>query len=306
MATVSDLGGVDMRDAKRAITIGLWFLMTIVPVRSLAYAQIDLSGEWATTYHEDPLDRTGGPQVGEYMGLPINDAARMRADSWDAELLALREHQCIPHPADYGNSFSNLRIWKEVDLDTQQMVAYHTLMQWMTTPRTIYMDGRPHPPEYAAHTWQGFSTGQWDGNILTVTTTHMKAGWFRRNGVPRSPSATLREHFVRHGDVLTWVTVVDDPAYLEEPFIRSRGFVLEPNQSQISPYPCDYVEEVSTPAGWVPHHLPGTNTQLREFSDEFGLPLEGVRGGAETLYPEYRLRIREQLRDTNPRPGEED
>src|SRR6266545_1140800 len=47
-------------------------------------------------------ERGGGPEVGEYQGLPINDADRLRADSWSASLWTVPEHQCIPHPADYG------------------------------------------------------------------------------------------------------------------------------------------------------------------------------------------------------------
>jgi hypothetical protein len=43
----------------------------------------------------------------------------------------------------------------------------------------------------------GFSTGRWDGNVLTVTTTHLKQGWLRRNNVPESDQATLYERFIR-------------------------------------------------------------------------------------------------------------
>ena len=34
--------------------------------------------------------------------------------------------------------------------------------------RIIWLDGRPHPPEAAPHTWMGFSTGEWQGNVLKV------------------------------------------------------------------------------------------------------------------------------------------
>src|SRR5678815_3607518 len=108
----------------------------------------------------------------------------------------------------------NVRIWKEVDTATQQIIAWRTHGSWQAPERTIYMDGRPHPPEYAAHTWQGFSTGKWEGDILTITTTHLKTGWIRRNGIPRSDRATLIEHWIRHGDYLTLVSIVNDPAYL--------------------------------------------------------------------------------------------
>ena len=75
------------------------------------------------------------------------------------------------------------------------------------------MDGRPHPPEYAAHTWQGFSTGKWEGDMLTVTTTHLKIGWIRRNGIPRSDKAVLTEHWIRHDNNLTLVSIINDPVY---------------------------------------------------------------------------------------------
>jgi len=44
--------------------------------------------------------------------------------------------------------------------------------------------------------WQGFSTGKWDGDILTVYTTHIKQEWIRRNGVPNSEKSTMMEHFI--------------------------------------------------------------------------------------------------------------
>jgi cyclase len=268
-------------------------LLTLVSV-PLA-AQIDPSGEWAPQFHEDFLERIPGPEIGDYLGLPITDAARMRGDTWDASLLTLPEHQCKPHPSDYGSRGpANLRIWKEVDTATQTLIAYHTHISWQAPERTIYMDGRPHPPDYAAHTWQGFSTGTWEGDTLTVTTTHLKIGWIRRNGIPRSDRAVLTEHWIRHGDYLTLVSIVNDPVYLTEPFIRTTNWIADPRQV-IPPYPCESVVEVPRPRGSVPNHLPGTNTFLAEFPARYGLPPEAARGGAETMYPEYRSKTREAV-----------
>jgi len=269
------------------------FAIAVIALMSLpAFAQMDLSGEWGPRFHEEQPERLGGPEIGDYLGIPINDAARLRADSWDASLLTLPEHQCKPHPADYGvRGPANLRIWKEVDKDSQQLIAYHTHISWQAPERTIWMDGRPHPPEYAAHTWQGFSTGKWEGDVLTVTTTHLKAGWIRRNGIPRSDRGTLTEHWIRHGDYLTLVSIVNDPAYLTEPFIRTTNWVLDPRQ-QIAPYPCEAVVEVDRPKGSVPHHLPGSNAFLGEFPKRHDLPDGAARGGAETMYPEYQGKMK--------------
>ena len=254
------------------------------------WAQVDMAGEWVARYHEDQPERIPGPDLGDYLGLPINDSARMRADTWDASILTMPEFQCRPHPSDYGTRHSNVRVWKEVDRDTQALVAYHAHREWQAQERTIWMDGRPHPPEYAAHTWQGFSTGKWEGPMLTITTTHLKESYVRRNGVPRSDRSTVVEHWIRHGDYLTMVTIVSDPVYLTEPFIRSSDYFND-NTHEIPAYPCEYVTEIDRPVGTVPHHLPGQNAFLSEFAEHHNLPLTAVRGGAETMYPEYRLKI---------------
>jgi hypothetical protein len=257
-----------------------------------AFAQLDPSGEWAPRFHEDQPERIPGPEIGDYLGLPINDAARLRADTWDASLLTLPEHQCKPHPSDYAwRGPANLRVWKEVDRETQQVIAFHTHISWEAPERTIWMDGRPHPPEYAAHTWQGFSTGKFEGDMLTITTTHLKNGWIRRNGIPRSDRATVTEHMIRHGNYMTVVVIINDPVYLTEPFVRTTDFEYDARQ-EIAPYPCEAVVEVIRPKGAVPSHLPGKNAFLAEFPERFGLPIEPTRGGAETMYPEYRLKLK--------------
>jgi hypothetical protein len=101
-------------------------------------------------------------------------------------LLTLPEWQWRPHPADCGDRHSHVRIWEEIDRATQQLIDYHTHREWQAQERTIYMDGRAHPPDYATHTWQGLPTANWDGPMLSVTTTHLKMGYIRRNGVARS------------------------------------------------------------------------------------------------------------------------
>lgn len=257
-----------------------------------AYAQaIDLSGVWAPIMHEDAPERAAGPEVGDYLGLPITDAVRMRADAWDASLLTLPEHQCKPHPSTYGfRGVGNLRIWTDVDDATQQLIKINTQIQWMEQKREIWMDGRPHPPAFAAHTWQGFSTGQFRQGQLIVNTTHLKAGWVRRNGLVLSDKATMEDRFLRHGDYITHVYLIQDPYYLSEPLIKTSGFRLT-NQVAVQPYPCESVEEVDRAQGIVPHHLPGQNPYLREFSERFKLPFEATRGGAETAMPEYGRKI---------------
>src|ERR1700733_15699034 len=129
-----------------------------------ASGQVNLAGVWNNLQilHEDEPERLPGPELGDFLGVPLNDAARDRADAWDASLITLPEYQCRVHPSDYVPSFAGMRIWEERDRDSQQLIAIHTHHFAWGTERTIWMDGRPHPPEYALHTAMGFSTGTWD------------------------------------------------------------------------------------------------------------------------------------------------
>jgi hypothetical protein len=271
------------------VCLALMFAALSIP----ASAQVNLIGEWAGRYHEDQIDRVPGPDWGDYLGLPINESARMYADTWDISRGSLLEHQCQPYsvPHIYRGPLQ-FRLWEEKHPDTQEVIAIKqfigTYMQW----RTIWMDGRPHPPEYAPHTFMGFSTGEWHGDVLVVSTTHIKAEYFRRTGIPSSDRTTLMEYYMRHGTLMTHVTVATDPVYLSEPLIMSQEFVLmdRPNQNWL--YNCDYVLEIARPKNEVPHFLPGANPFLSDTARNYALPLEPTRGGAETMYPEYMTKLK--------------
>jgi len=268
------------------------FLAVTLLASAPVFGQVDFSGNWAPLYHEDLPDRIPGPELGDYLGLPLNDAARLRADSYDADRISVvAEYQCRPHSADYSmRGLANMRVDPIRDPVTQRLVAFHTRITFQEMERTIWLDGRPRPSEYAPHTWQGFSTGTWNDNMLDIYTTHLKESYLKRNGVPRSDKATFTEHWVRHGNYLTVATVVTDPAFLTEPLVRTQTWVLDPGQV-ISRDICETVAEVPKAADYVPNHLPGTNPFLHEVADWYGLPYEATRGGAETLYPEYRKKM---------------
>jgi glyoxylase-like metal-dependent hydrolase (beta-lactamase superfamily II) len=282
--------------------VALFLLLALVTAAPAA-AQVDFSGEWQPRFWEDNPERVAGPELGEYAGIPINDAARLRAEAWDASIQTLPEWQCRPHSADYiWRGPSPLRIRKEVDPVSRETVAFHA--EWMrSVDRPIYLDGRPHPPADALHTWSGYSTAKWDGDMLTVTVTHLKEGYLRRNGLPRSDQATLTEHWIRNGDFLTVMTIIKDPVYLTEPFVRTTDYELNLNQ-QVVPYPCGVVQEIDRARGEVPHFRPGENPYMAEHPARQRLPLLATQGGAETMYPDFREKMRAlaPAQPKDPRP----
>jgi len=280
-------------------------LATAIAIAAPAFAQVSLVGEWSPRYHEDQPDRIPGPELGDYTGLPLTDGARLAADSWDASRLTLREHQCKVHNGPYIlHGPIQFRFSEERDLRTQQLIAIHEYLNTYEQERTIWMDGRSHPPEWAPHTWQGFSTGKWEGDILTVYTTHIKQEWVRRNGVPNSEKSTTIEHFIRHGNILSHLIIWTDPVYLSEPLIRSEDFVLQDRTSGNWLWPCEYVDEIlDRPHSAVPNYLPGKSPFEGDFAYRYGVPVEAAKGGAETTYPEYQMKLRTLPKPPKPAAG---
>jgi hypothetical protein len=280
-----------MNHARHIAAAALLLLVAAAPARA---QEIDFTGSWIPIFHEDGPERIPGPELADYLGLPINDAARLRADSYDADRIsAVSEYQCRQHAADYGmRGLSNMRVVTDFDELTQRMTAINVRIGFHDAERTIYLDGRPHPPAEAPHSWSGFSTGAFTGNMLTIRTTHLKPYYIRRNGVPASDKRTLTEHWLRHGDILTVVTMIDDPVFLTERLVRSQSWAIDPGQRFGSNW-CDYGAELPLEAGRIPHWLPGTNPYLKEFSGWYGIPFEATRGGAETMYPEYRKTLKQ-------------
>jgi len=268
------------------------FLLAVIVLvigASPVFAQVSFVGDWSGRYHEDQPDRVPGEEPGDFSGLPINDAARMFGDSWDVARHSVLEHQCAPYTLPYMFFGPNqFRIWETKNPDTQELIAIEMYLGTYQQRRTIWLDGRPHPPEYAPHSYMGFSTGEWNGDILTITTTHIKAGFFRRGGMPASDRTIVVEHWIRHGNVLSQVTIATDPVYLTEPYIRSQEFVLMERGNQNWLYNCEYAMEVPKDKNEVPHYLPGQNPWLGEFEAKHAMPTEGVRGGAETLLPDWK------------------
>jgi cyclase len=255
---------------------------------------MDLTGYWSPVIDEDQLERFGGPEIADYGGFALNEAGRLFALSYDPSRLTLRHHQCDAYVMPYQmRAIGNFRIWEERDPHTQQLIAIHIWAQTTEGHRVIWMDGRPHPPAWAPHTYQGFSTGKFIGNALVIQTTHLKQGWLRRNGSPESDQATATDFIVRHADHLTDTTVLNDPVYMTEPETRSNDYARQPADHHAWLYACDDGEQVFGRApDSVPNYLFGKQPFAREYSERYKLPFVASLSGVDSLYPGFAARIR--------------
>jgi hypothetical protein len=275
----------------RGVTVAGLALTLLVGFSRTSAAQIDMAGAWTAPI---TMDNQEDAMFGYYTGLPLNRGAQLRTYAYEEALLALPEWQCRPHGSAYvmrspqGRGFT---LNKLIEPGTNRFIGYQT-----SNGVTVYLDGRQPPSAYAPHTWFGFSTGAFEGNFLKFRTTHLKADTIRRVGVASSDDTVLTSYWIRHGDVLSWVTIHQDPVMLTEPMIRTMTYYFNPAANVAGPGAgggpgCTVVEEVAREEGSIPHILPGENTFLGEYGQKYNLPMDITMGGAATMYPEAARKL---------------
>jgi len=213
-----------------------------------AVAPIDLTGYWVSQIVDEWRFRVT-PQKGDIAYLPLNAEARKIAMAWDPDKDTADGAQCKAYGAvGVMQRPGRLHIsWKDdntLQIDADAGTQTRLLHFAPATPA-----GDP--------SWQGFSVAQWQvrnpgrgaavapphEGSLKVVTTKMKPGYIRKNGVPYSENAVLTEYMNilagQQGDVYLSVTAsVEDPAYLNQPFLRTYLFKKVPNASGWDPTPC--------------------------------------------------------------------
>ena len=104
-------------------------------------------------------------------------------------------------------------------------------VDWMDSERTIYLDGRKHPPA-SQTSLHGHSVGHWEGKTLVVETTNFKEHPMGISmSVPGSTQKKLTERFSvsEDGKNLIYSGVVEDPVYLAQPAQWSGKWEYRPN-----------------------------------------------------------------------------
>jgi hypothetical protein len=223
------------------------------PPTPRAAAPIDVTGYWVAIVNEDWRWRMVTPPKGDYASVPLNDAGRKVADSWDPS----KDGRCEAYGA---AALLRMPTRLHITWESDNVLKVET-DAGQQTRRLLFDKSRPAP---TARSLQGFSLAEWErparggggrggrggpetgpapGASLKVMTTRLSGGWLRRNGVPYSEDAVVAEYFDRFatpaGDEwLAVTTMVTDPRYLNQDFVTSSHFKRESDGSKWSPSPC--------------------------------------------------------------------
>ncbi len=272
------------------VVMALLLAAAALPVR----AQVDLGGSWVLQEDEDVMERVAGPNPDDFTGMPLSDTGRALALSYEPSSLSEPERICMQEPP-FSMAIGpwNLNIWAQVDPATRQLVAWRIAGAESHPPMTIWMDGRPQPSKDALHERGGFTTGTWKGNMLIAYTTHLKEGILRRSGAFMSDESTMTTTFIPHGDLLVASYVINDPIYLTEPYPYTVSYLRSDN-----PVGRDWdlciVGYEGVDEGVVPFYLPGKNPLVDQMMKIYNIPVEASLGGADTMYPAFRDKLKAQ------------
>ena len=200
-------------------------------------APIDLTGYWVSFVTEDWRFRMVTPAKGDYARVPLSPEGRKVADSWNPAADEAAGNQCKAFGA-----ANIMRVPGRFHITWQDPTTLRIEADTGTQTRALHFTTSTPSPE---RTWQGDSAASWEAaaRSLKVVTSNMRSGYLRWNGVPYSERTTLTEHFdiAPHGEggqLLVITTIVDDPQYLQRPFIVSSHFKKEGDGSKWSPTPC--------------------------------------------------------------------
>lgn len=231
------------------------------PPTPKAAAPVDLTGTWVSVVSEDWRWRMMRPAKGDYASVPLNPAGRAEADTWDAARDSASGEQCRAYAAP-----AIMRVPGRIRISWQDDYTLKIETDAGTQTRLLQF-ARPDatstiPSNATPRSWQGVSVARWEPQpaqiagagfgpraaappstrSLEVTTTQIRPGYLRSNGVPFSENTVLTEFLDTwtgsDAERLTVLTVVQDPRYLRTPFVTTTDFKKEPNSAKWDPTPC--------------------------------------------------------------------
>jgi hypothetical protein len=233
------------------------------PPTGRAGARVDFTGYWVSVVSEDWRWRMITPAAGDYANIPLNAAGRKIADTWDPARDQAAGEACRAYAAPaIMREPGRLQItWQDDNtLKIETDAGMQTrLLRFGPAAEAVRL--KPDTPV----TWQGTSIARWeaaprapagstiplglgsragtDSRTLEVTTTRIRPGYLRKNGVPFSADATVTEYFdlFKDPDGLDWfvvTTIVRDPQFLNGPWVTTSHFKKERDGAGWKPTPC--------------------------------------------------------------------
>jgi len=180
----------------------------------------DLSGLWIMQTSRQGNANFPGcePVPDEFINIGSSLKEGLPYQPWAAELVKTRQgEQRVHDPLSHCLPVGPIRLytWPGPRKIIQAPGLLVIMNELNTSYRQIFTDGRPLPAD-PNPSWNGYSTGKWEGDVLVVQTTGFRDGlWLDATGNPMTDAAKMTERFRRmnFGRMEIEVTVDDPKAY---------------------------------------------------------------------------------------------
>jgi hypothetical protein len=193
----------------------------------------DLSGIWqAENTHPCPPEGCADMRFSdEFLDFGASIKGGLPYQPWALALMKARKEQlgkddqetkCLP------SGVPRLHLHPTLRKFLQSPGLLIMLSERNTTFRQIFTDGRPLPAD-PQPTWNGYSSGKWDGDTLVIQTNGLRDGlWLDRNGSPLTDAAKVTEKFhrINYGNMEIEVTIEDLKAYTKSFTVKLNQFIV--------------------------------------------------------------------------------
>ncbi len=194
-------------------------------------------GRWLVDRTRLPADYPGGLDQLMIRELTLQPKGREMEAAYSQDSADNPELSCISKPTPAMIIYTDLY---PMDIATNADGSLTLRSQYFDMVRTVYMDGRSHPPANQLF-HEGHSVGRWEGDQLIIDTTNFS--YHRspyQNGIPSGPQKHVEERYrlIDSGTHLEVAFTLEDPEYIEGGMQYSRQLRFAPD-ADMSPFNCD-------------------------------------------------------------------
>jgi hypothetical protein len=227
------------------------------PVSAREGARADFTGYWVSVISEDWRWRMVTPARGDFASIPFTPEGKRVGEAWDPAKDEASGDVCRA----YGAA-AIMRLPGRVHITWQDDATLKIETDTGMQTRLLHFGGEV--PKNLASSRQGYTVAEWEGAVrgiglprsglgatregtksksIQAETTHLLAGYLRKNGFPVSGNAVVKEYFdlVTERSGQPWfvvTTIVEDPVYLQEPFVTSSNFKKQTDATGWNPRAC--------------------------------------------------------------------
>ena len=196
-----------------------------------------IASRWLVDRGRLPADYPGGLDELTLRDLELTETSRIMEAAYSQASDENPELACISKPTPAMIIYTDLYPM-EIAINNDETITLRS--QYFDQVRTVYMDGRDHPPASELF-HEGHSVGHWEGETLVVDTTNFAPHRSPyQNGIPSGPQKHVVERFelIDDGTHMAVSFMLEDPDYIVGSMNYRRELQNVPD-ADMSAFNCD-------------------------------------------------------------------